>query len=156
MVDRYLSDGEWRDIAATYLDRIGLARPGPARRRPGGALGRGPARRRPRARCGHPGPPGRPAGVPPQRLLPGRRVFPRNDFYRAGEASRAVEATYGLTVTAAKRATYAETQKGRAARSGRAGARHPAPLGAHRRRWRHHADRVPRAAARRRATGPGA
>jgi hypothetical protein len=25
MVDRYLSDGEWRDIAATYLDRIGLA-----------------------------------------------------------------------------------------------------------------------------------
>src|SRR5664280_412260 len=90
---------------------------GPARRRPGGALGRGPARRRPRARCGHPGPPGRPAGVPPQRLLPGRRVFPRNDFYRAGEASRAVEATYGLTVsaasdrTAAKRATYAETAK---------------------------------------------
>src|SRR5450756_1371564 len=29
----------------------------------------------------------------------GRRVFPRNDCYRAGEASRAVEATYGLTVT---------------------------------------------------------
>ncbi len=25
MVDRYLSDGQWRDIAETYLDRIGLA-----------------------------------------------------------------------------------------------------------------------------------
>jgi hypothetical protein len=52
----------------------------------------------------------------------GRRVFPRNDFWRAGEASRAVEAKYGLTVTAAsdrtaaKRATYAESQK--AARRG--------------------------------------
>jgi len=47
----------------------------------------------------------------------GRRVFPRNDFYRAGEASRAVEAAYGLPVTAAsdrtaaKRVTYAETAK---------------------------------------------
>jgi len=25
MVDRYLSDGQWRDIAETYMDRIGLA-----------------------------------------------------------------------------------------------------------------------------------
>jgi len=25
MVDRYLSDGQWRDIAESYLDRIGLA-----------------------------------------------------------------------------------------------------------------------------------
>jgi hypothetical protein len=54
----------------------------------------------------------------------GRRVFPRNDFYRAGEADRIIEATYGLTVTAvsdrtaAKRATYAEEQK--AVRSDRA------------------------------------
>jgi len=52
----------------------------------------------------------------------GRRVFPRNDFWRAGEASREVEAKYGLSVTAAsdrtaaKRASYAETEK--AARQG--------------------------------------
>jgi len=52
----------------------------------------------------------------------GRRVFPRNDFFRAGEACREVEAKYGLTVTAAsdrtaaKRPTYAETQQ--AARRG--------------------------------------
>jgi len=52
----------------------------------------------------------------------GRRVFPRNDFWRAGEASREVEAKDGLTVTAAsdrtaaKRASYAETEK--AARQG--------------------------------------
>ncbi len=52
----------------------------------------------------------------------GRRVFVRNDFWRAGEASREVEAKYGLTVTAAsdrtaaKRASYAETAK--AARRG--------------------------------------
>jgi hypothetical protein len=47
----------------------------------------------------------------------GRRVFPRNDFYRAGEASRIVEARYGLTTTAAsdrtaaKRPTDAEQEK---------------------------------------------
>jgi len=52
----------------------------------------------------------------------GRRVFVRNDFWRAGEASREVEAKYGLTVTAAsdrtaaKRASYAEIAK--AARRG--------------------------------------
>jgi hypothetical protein len=73
MVDRHLADEQWRDIAATYLDRIGLA---PAAMT-WGCAGRGPARRRPRARGGHPGPPGRPAGVPPQRLLPGRRGLPR-------------------------------------------------------------------------------
>src|SRR5664280_2021304 len=54
----------------------------------------------------------------------GRRVFPHNDYYRAGEASREVEAKYGLSPTAAsdrtaaKRPTYAETQK--TARRGRA------------------------------------
>jgi hypothetical protein len=53
----------------------------------------------------------------------GRRVFPHNDYYRAGEASRAVEAKYGMSPTAAsdrtaaKRPTYAETQK--TARAGR-------------------------------------
>ncbi len=47
----------------------------------------------------------------------GRRVFPRNDFWRAGDGSRAMEAKYGLTVTAAsdrtaaKRTSYAETAK---------------------------------------------
>jgi hypothetical protein len=47
----------------------------------------------------------------------GRRVFPRDDFYRAGEASRIVEARYRLTTTAAsdrtaaKRPTDAEQEK---------------------------------------------
>jgi hypothetical protein len=47
----------------------------------------------------------------------GRRVFPRNDFYRAVVASRIVEARYRLTTTAAsdrtaaKRPTYAEQEK---------------------------------------------
>ena len=51
-------------------------------------------------------------------------MSPHNDYYRAGEASREVEAKYGLTTTAAsdrtaaKRPTYAETQK--TARRGRA------------------------------------
>src|SRR5665811_1687784 len=74
MVDRYLSDGEWRDIAATYLDRIGLAPRGDD-------LGvRWVAVRHADDHVhvvANPGPPGRPAGVPPQRLLPGRRCLPR-------------------------------------------------------------------------------
>jgi len=109
LVDRYLSDDEWGDIAETYLDRMGLAPRGDD-------LGVRWVAVRHADDHVH--------VVATLARQDGRRVFPRNDFYRAGEASRAVEAKYGLTVTAAsdrtaaKRPTYAETAK--AARSGQA------------------------------------
>ncbi len=102
LVDRYLSDDEWRDIAETYLDRMGLAPRGDD-------LGVRWVAVRHADDHVH--------VVATLARQDGRRVFPRNDFYRAGEASRAVEARYLLTVTAAsdrtaaKRPTYAETQK---------------------------------------------
>jgi len=107
LVDRWLSDGEWADIAEAYLDRIGLAPHGDD-------LGVRWVAVRHADDHVH--------VVATLARQDGRRVFPRNDFYRAGEASREVEAKYGLTVTAAsdrtaaKRPTYAETQK--AARRG--------------------------------------
>jgi len=109
LVDRWLSDGEWADIAETYLDRMGLAPRGDD-------LGVRWVAVRHADDHVH--------VVATLARQDGRRVFPRNDFYRAGEASREVEATYGLTVTAAsdrtaaKRPTYAEMQK--AARRGQA------------------------------------
>jgi len=109
LVDRYLSDGEWRDIAETYLDRMGLAPRGDD-------LGVRWVAVRHADDHVH--------VVATLARQDGRRVFPRNDFYRAGEASREVEAKYGLSVTAAsdrtaaKRPTYAEAQK--AARRGQA------------------------------------
>ncbi|MEP6463824.1 MAG: hypothetical protein ABJC62_10505, partial [Frankiaceae bacterium] len=109
MVDRYLEDAEWRDIAEEYLDRIGIAPRGDD-------LGcRWVAVRHADDHI---------HVVATLARQDGRRVFPRNDFYRAGEASRAVEEKYGLSVTAAsdrtaaKRPTYAETEK--AARRGHA------------------------------------
>ncbi len=107
MVDRYLSDGQWRDIAETYMDRIGLAPRGDDLAVRWVAV---------RHADDHV------HVVATLARQDGRRVFVRNDFWRAGEASREVEAKYGLTVTAAsdrtaaKRASYAETQK--AARQG--------------------------------------
>jgi hypothetical protein len=109
MIDRYLSDGQWRDIAETYMDRIGLAPRGDDLAVRWVAV---------RHADDHV------HVVATLARQDGRRVFPRNDFWRAGEASREVEARYGLTVTAAsdrtaaKRASYAETAK--AARSGHA------------------------------------
>ena len=109
LVDRYLSDSEWRDIAATYLDRIGLAPRGDD-------LGCRWVAVRHADDHVH--------VVATLARQDGRRVFPHNDYYRAGEASRIVEARYGLSTTAAsdrtaaKRPTYAETQK--TARAGQA------------------------------------
>jgi len=109
LVDRLLSDGEWADIAETYLDRMGLAPRGDD-------LGVRWVAVRHADDHVH--------VVATLARQDGRRVFPRNDFWRAGEASRAVEAKYGLTVTAAsdrtaaKRPSYAETAK--AARRGQA------------------------------------
>ena len=109
MVDRYLSDAQWRDIAEIYVDRIGLAPRGDDLAVRWVAV---------RHADDHV------HVVATLARQDGRRVFPRNDFWRAGEASREVEARYGLTVTAAsdrtaaKRASYAETAK--AARRGHA------------------------------------
>jgi len=109
MVDRYLSDAQWRDIAETYMDWLGLAPRGDDLAVRWVAV---------RHADDHV------HVVATLARQDGRRVFPRNDFWRAGEASREVEARYGLTVTAAsdrtaaKRASYAETQK--AARRGQA------------------------------------
>jgi hypothetical protein len=102
LVDRYLSDSEWRDIAATYLDQIGLAPRGDD-------LGCRWVAVRHADDHVH--------VVATLARQDGRRMFPHNDYYRAGEASREVEAKYGLSPTAssdrtaAKRPTYAETQK---------------------------------------------
>ncbi len=102
LVDAYLSDAQWRDIAEEYMDRIGLARRGDD-------LGVRWVAVRHADDHVH--------VVATLARQDGRRVFPRNDFWRAGEASRAVEAKYGLTVTAAsdrtaaKRASYAESAK---------------------------------------------
>jgi len=107
LVDRYLTDTAWRDIAETYLDRLGLAPRGDD-------LGVRWVAVRHADDHVH--------VVATLARQDGRRVFPRNDFWRAGEASREVEAKYGLSVTAAsdrtaaKRASYAETAK--AARQG--------------------------------------
>ncbi len=107
LVDRYLSDAQWRDIAETYLDRLGLAPRGDD-------LGVRWVAVRHADDHVH--------VVATLARQDGRRVFPRNDFWRAGEASREVEAKYGLSVTAAsdrtaaKRASYAESEK--AARQG--------------------------------------
>jgi len=102
MVDPYLSDAQWRDISEEYVDRLGLAPRGDE-------LGVRWVAVRHADDHVH--------VVATLARQDGRRVFPRNDFWRAGEASRDVEAKYGLTVTAAsdrtaaKRPTYAETQK---------------------------------------------
>lgn len=102
MLDPYLSDEQWRDIAETYLDRIGLASRGDD-------LGCRWVAVRHADDHVH--------VVATLARQDGRRVFPRNDCWRAGEASRAVEAKYGPTVTAAsdrtaaRRASYAEAQK---------------------------------------------
>ncbi len=107
LVDRLLSDGEWADIAETYLDQMGLASRGDD-------LGVRWVAVRHADDHVH--------VVATLARQDGRRVFPRNDFWRAGEASREVEGKYGLSVTAAsdrtaaKRPSYAETAK--AARRG--------------------------------------
>jgi hypothetical protein len=109
LVDRYLSDNEWRDIAATYWTTWAW-RPGTTIWAAGGSRCATPT-----TTC---------TSSPRWPRQDGRRVSPHNDYYRAGEASREVEAKYGLSPTAAsdrtaaKRPTYAETQK--TARSGQA------------------------------------
>ena len=82
--DRQLSDAQWADIAAEYVDRIGLAPRGDE------AAVRWVAVRHADNHI---------HVVATLARQDGKRVWPRNDFYRSREASRAIEASYGLRPT---------------------------------------------------------
>jgi hypothetical protein len=82
--DPVLTDAQWADIAAEYLQRIGLAPRGDERAVRWVAV---------RHADDHV------HVVATLARQDGRRVWPRNDFYRSREASLAVEARYGLRPT---------------------------------------------------------
>jgi len=82
--DRQLSDEQWADIAAEYVDRIGLASRGDEEAVRWVAV---------RHADNHV------HVVATLARQDGKRVWPRNDFYRSREASRAVEERYGLRQT---------------------------------------------------------
>jgi hypothetical protein len=82
--DPVLTDAQWADIAAEYLHRIGLTPRGDDRAVRWVAV---------RHADDHV------HVVATLTRQDGRRVWPRNDFYRAREASLAVEARYGLRPT---------------------------------------------------------
>ena len=96
--DRQLTDAQWADIAAEYVDRIGLAP------RDDEAAVRWVAVRHADNHV---------HVVATLARQDGRRVWPRNDFYRSREASLAVEARYGLQRTSpADRTGSRETTRG--------------------------------------------
>ena len=96
--DRQLTDDQWADIAAEYVDRIGLAPRGDE------AAVRWVAVRHADNHV---------HVVATLARQDGRRVWPRNDFYRSREASLAVEARYGLRCTSpADRTGSRETTRG--------------------------------------------
>jgi len=82
--DRTLSDEQWADVVGEYLHRIGLAPHGDEEAVRWVAV---------RHADNHV------HVVATLARQDGKRVWPRNDFYRAREASLAVEARYGLTRT---------------------------------------------------------
>jgi hypothetical protein len=82
--DRQLTDEQWADIAAEYVDRIGLAP------RDDEAAVRWVAVRHADNHV---------HVVATLARQDGKRVWPRNDFYRSREASRAMETRYGLRPT---------------------------------------------------------
>ena len=82
--DRTLSDEEWADVVGEYVHRIGLAPRGDEEATRWVAV---------RHADNHV------HVVATLARQDGKRVWPRNDFYRAREASLAVEARYGLTRT---------------------------------------------------------
>lgn len=82
--DRNLSDDEWADVVEEYVHRIGLAPRGDEEAVRWVAV---------RHADNHV------HVVATLARQDGKRVWPRNDFYRAREASLAVEARYGLTPT---------------------------------------------------------
>jgi hypothetical protein len=90
--DRHLSDQEWADVVEEYVHRIGLA---PRGSQQGSGQGAQQAVRWVAVRHAD----NHVHVVATLARQDGRRVWPRNDFYRAREASLAVEARYGLTKT---------------------------------------------------------
>lgn len=82
--DRTLSDGEWADVVGEYVHRIGLAPRGDELSVRWVAV---------RHADNHV------HVVATLARQDGKRIWPRNDFYRAREASLAVEDRYGLTRT---------------------------------------------------------
>jgi hypothetical protein len=90
--DRHLSDEEWADVVGEYVHRIGLA---PRRSQQGSEPGDEQAVRWVAVRHAD----NHVHVVATLARQDGRRVWPRNDFYRAREASLAVEHRYGLTST---------------------------------------------------------
>ncbi len=84
LLDKMLSDGQWADIAAEYLHQIGLAKRGDEQAVRWVAV---------RHADDHI------HVVATLARQDGRRVFPRNDHYRAREASLTVEARYDLIRT---------------------------------------------------------
>ena len=95
--DRRLSDEEWADVVAEYVDRIGLA----ARVDEDAAHWVAVRHADNHVHV-----------VATLARQDGKRVWPRNDFYRAREASLAVEARYGLTATSpADRTADPETSR---------------------------------------------
>ncbi len=126
LLDKMLSDGQWADIAAEYLHQIGLAKRGDEQAVRWVAV---------RHADDHI------HVVATLARQDGRRVFPRNDHYRAREASLTVEARYDLIRTSPAGRTSprppsrAETRKHQATvdaerRRGAAGAVGTGPAGA--------------------------
>jgi hypothetical protein len=118
--DRTLTDAEWADIAAQYLDRLGLAQRGDSDAVRWVAM---------RHADNHV------HVVATLVRQDGRRVFPHHDFYRAREVSLDVERQYRLTQTspvdrtAGRETTRAELRKHQAAVRARARAGLPPPAG---------------------------
>jgi hypothetical protein len=118
--DRTLTEDEWADIAAQYLDRLGLAQRGDSDAVRWVAV---------RHADNHV------HVVATLVRQDGRRVFPHHDFYRAREVSLDVERQYRLTPTspadrtAGRETTRAELRKHQAALRARAEAGLPPPAG---------------------------
>jgi hypothetical protein len=118
LLDRPLSDAQWADIAQEYLHQIGLAPRGDEQAVRWVAV---------RHADDHI------HVVATLARQDGRRVFPRNDHYRAREASLTVEARYGLVATSpagrtsSRVPTRAETRKHEQTVRGRQEAGRPGP-----------------------------
>jgi hypothetical protein len=118
LVDPYLSDEQWADIAAEYMDRLGLAR----RDDPGGARWIAVRHADDHVHV-----------VATLVRQDGRLARPSNDRYRSREASRFVEVKYGLRITSvatgagAAPTTRAEQRKHQATTERQRAAGRPAP-----------------------------
>ena len=118
LLDKMLSDGQWADIAVEYLHQLGLAKRGDEQAVRWVAL---------RHADDHI------HVVATLARQDGRRVFPRNDHYRAREASLTVEAGYALIRTSPAGRTTSrppsrgETRKHQATVDARRQAGRPAP-----------------------------